>query len=101
MLIAFSQHTSIPLVLFSSMSMSTSHWSVGEVQDLHTLTATLDRGGTTDGGLFSAVVVEDTLEFVLHPAAVLRRVWEHLKPGGFLYVVQPYIDVPDAACVRR
>ena len=75
------------------------HLSVGEVQDLHMLTATV--GGAIDGDLFSAVVIEDTLEFVLHPAAVLRRVWQHLKPGGFLFVVLPYIDVPDTTCVRR
>ena len=50
---------------------------------------------------YTAVLVQSALEFTLHPALVLRRVWHALAPHGLIFVSHDYLDVPGGAAPYR
>jgi SAM-dependent methyltransferase len=61
-------------------------YSEGDINDLHTLNINKKD--------FDFVIFNQTLEHLYNPFISMKNLYDHLKPGGYLYTTVPTVNMP-------
>lgn len=70
----------------NSNNTTVCHYDTDKNFDLHNL--------NLDFKSYDLIIFNQTLEHLYNPFIVVEKLYEHLKPGGFLYTTIPTINVP-------
>lgn len=76
----------IELNYISANNITISHYDSNKENDLHRI--------NLDFKNYDFIIFNQTLEHLYNPFIVMKNLYDHLKPGGYLYTTVPTINTP-------